>query len=265
MTDIQKYFNNSFIQPKIKQLGNKHPKQFVFFANSHIYYNNSVHNHLNFIIYKWLNKEINFIKDENKVNLEYFVNSAFYNRQPITVFGDITDRLQKEFWNRIFNIDVAMFQCTYLYHGNIRNSQIQEHIEYYKKSFNICRNNNVIPTVMMPTDKLVKGKWIEKDYYYLRNLFTDIGNKGNALVIPVGVAYHNFRKKYPDTPLLNDWDNNHPNQLGTLLTSYTIFSAYYNIDPTGIDYRYNWDISDEQLNAIQTEAYNACKEYYLDN
>ena len=262
MTDIQKYFNNSFIQPKIKQLGNKHPKQFVFFANSHIYYNNSVHNHLNFIIYKWLNKEINFIKDENKVNLEYFVNSAFYNRQPITVFGDITDRLQKEFWNRIFNIDVAMFQCTYLYHGNIRNSQIQEHIEYYKKSFNICRNNNVIPTVMMPTDKLVKGKWIEKDYYYLRNLFTDIGNKGNALVIPVGVAYHNFRKKYPDTPLLNDWDNNHPNQLGTLLTSYTIFSAYYNIDSTVIDYRYNWDISDEQLNAIQTEAYKACTEYY---
>jgi len=262
MTDIQKYFNNSFIQPKIKQLGNKHPKQFVFFANSHIYYNNSVHNHLNFVIYSWLGKKIKYIKDEDKKNLEYFINSAFYNRQPITVFGDITDRLKKEFWNRVSPIEVAMFQCTYLYHSTIRNSQIQEHIEYYTKAFNTCRDNNVVPTVMMPTEKLVDGKWVEKDYYYLRNLFTDIGNKGDALVIPVGVAYHNFRKKYPDTPLLNDWDNNHPNQLGTLLTTYTIFSAYYNVDPTGIDYRYNWDISDEQLNAIQTEAYNACTEYY---
>ena len=261
----EKYSNNIFIKPNIKQLGNKHPKQFVFFANSHIYYNNSVHNHLKFIIWKWLGRERAWVDNNigylNKPNEEYFVNSAFYNQQPITIFGDITDRLQKQFWNTKLPIDVALFQCSHLY--NITNkSVISEHKEYYLDAFNKCRENNIIPTLMMPTEKQIDGVWGDKDYNYLRNLFTDIGNIGDALVIPVGVAYHNFRKQYPDTPLLNDWDNSHPNQLGTLLTAYTIFSAYYNVDPTGIDYRYNWDISDEQLNAIQTEAYKACTEYY---
>lgn len=260
-----RYLSEDLLKPNVTELPFTNPKQFVIFGNSHIYYNNSVHNHLKFIIWSWLEKPRTWINHPNNIFdqpvEEYYVRANFYNQKPITLFGDITDRCKSSFWHSFIPIDVALFACTYLY--NIPTmSVISEHIEWYKKSFQICRELNIFPSIMIPTENKANGEYKKGDIEYLNNLYTEIANECNGLPVPIGLAFNNYRKKYDTDILLNDWDYIHPSNYGTLLTSYTLFATYFKENPVGINYRYNWNISDEDLRRIQEIAWSTVNDYF---
>lgn len=273
-----KYATDDFIKPNKKKLNNTHPKQFVYFATSHIYYNNSVHNHLKWLTYTWKKQESGetnvrrWGKDGVYVDSnpyddtymeEYYGRVWFWgNSQPIMWHGDLTEKLSSKFLNADAPLDVALFQCNYLYnHRSMLN--INEHKQYYMKAFEQCRENNVEPVVFMHGERVIDGKFAQKDYNYLRNLWTDIANSGDALVIPYGLCIRNWYKKYPNISINNPWCNNHPNRLGTLLMTYTMFYIFYGIDPVGIDYTYFWDdIDSDSLLKVQTLARDSVDEFF---
>lgn len=294
--DIQKdtipmrYTATNFIKPKRKTLDNMHPKQVVYFATSHIYYNNSMHNHLKWLTYTWLNKTEEFegrqwVKQGDRLPYnphdesymeEYYGRVWFWgNSQPIMWHGDLSERLSGKFGPADWPVDVALFQCNYLY-NNRSILHINEHKEYYMNAFEQCRQNNVEPTVFMHSERIKRRNEVvdgettdnlkllnQRDYAYMRNLWTDIANLGDALVIPWGVSVHNWHEQYPEIEILNPWCGNHPNNLGTILMTYTIFYTYYRVDPRGIDYRYIWeDIDKDTLLKLQTVAKESVDEYF---
>jgi hypothetical protein len=278
-----KYTTTDFIKPERKTLDNMHPKQVVYFATSHIYYNNSIHNHLKWLTYTWLNTTEGFqgrqwVKhgdrkpynphDESYME-EYYGRVWFWgNSQPIMWHGDLSERLSGKFGPADWPVDVALFQCNYLY-NNRSILHINEHKEFYMNAFDQCRQNNVEPTVFMHAERIKRKnevgdhEHLDRDYAYMRNLWTDIANLGDALVIPWGVSVHNWYNTYPEIPILNPWCGNHPNNLGTILMTYTIFYTYYRVDPRGIDYTYIWeDIDKDTLFKLQTIAKESVDEYF---
>ena len=105
--------------------------------------------------------------------------------------------------------------------------------------------------------------WAYKDKPEMTKLlaeeYTLAGNKNNTLVMPVGLAYKNSMKAYPEINLYHP-DNRHPSKAGTYLSACVMFASIFQISPVGITYTFDLD-KKVALN-LQKIAWATHQEYY---
>jgi len=67
-------------------------------------------------------------------------------------------------------------------------------------------------------------------------LYRETAKAEGAILLPVGDAFEEARRRRPDLPLVMDYDNHHPNPAGTYLAAATIMATLYGKSPVGLTY-----------------------------
>ena len=96
----------------------------------------------------------------------------------------------------------------------------------------------------------------------IESLYTDIGNRVNALVIPVGLAFEESYRRRPNLQLHNAYDGTHPSLLGTFLGAATVFASLYSQSPLGNQYDIFGAIDAETKLFLQQVAHDTVKKFY---
>ena len=96
----------------------------------------------------------------------------------------------------------------------------------------------------------------------IKQMYVDVGNKNNALVIPVGIAFENAYNARPDITLHKPFDGSHPSLLGTYLASCVVFASITQKTPIGIEYNYFDEISDSDKPFLQKIAHSTVEEFF---
>ncbi len=94
------------------------------------------------------------------------------------------------------------------------------------------------------------------------SLYTNMGNKVDALVVPVGLAFEESYRRRPDLQLHKAYDGTHPSLLGTYLGAATVFASLYNQSPVGNQYDIFGAIDAETRLFLQQVAHDTVKNFY---
>jgi hypothetical protein len=95
-------------------------------------------------------------------------------------------------------------------------------------------------------------------------MYVDVGNEIGALVIPVGLAFEEAYRRFPNLKLHNR-DGTHPSLLGTYLAACTTFATLYGRSPVGNSYRAE-GITDEALaTQLQQVAQDVVTQFFQRN
>jgi hypothetical protein len=95
-------------------------------------------------------------------------------------------------------------------------------------------------------------------------MYVDVGNQIDALVIPVGLAFEEAYRRFPDLKLHNR-DGTHPSLLGTYLAACTTFATLYGRSPVGNSYLAE-GITDEALaTQLQQVAQDVVTQFFQRN
>ena len=96
----------------------------------------------------------------------------------------------------------------------------------------------------------------------IKQMYIDAGNKNNALVIPVGIAFEKAYKAQKNIQLHKHYDGTHPNILGTYLASCVVFASITHLSPLNIQYSYYDKISKEDKEFLQNVAKETVEDFY---
>ena len=96
----------------------------------------------------------------------------------------------------------------------------------------------------------------------IKKMYIDAGNKNDALVIPVGIAFENAYMAQPNIKLHKHYDGTHPNILGTYLASCVVFSSITHLSPLNIEYSYYGEINDIDKKFLQKIAKETVEDFY---
>jgi len=96
----------------------------------------------------------------------------------------------------------------------------------------------------------------------IKKMYIEAGNKNNAFVIPVGIAFENAYQENPNINLHKDYDGTHPNLLGTYLASCVVFASITNLSPLNINYSYFNKVSKEDKSFLQKIAKETVEDFY---
>ena len=92
--------------------------------------------------------------------------------------------------------------------------------------------------------------------------YVDAGNKVNALVIPVGLAFEEAYSRRPEIRLHMNFDGTHPDLAGTYLAACVVYGAVYAKPCLGNPYNYFGKISKEDAAFLQKVADDTLHSFY---
>ena len=92
-------------------------------------------------------------------------------------------------------------------------------------------------------------------------MYVEAGNDIGALVIPVGLAFEECSRRYPELELHKP-DGTHPSMLGTYLAASTVFSAVYARSPVGNPYTYSGGVDGATATKLQQVAWDTVNGFY---
>ena len=219
----------------------EYPKSILFVGNSYLYYNDSMHNHVEELME-------DFYKGETIVTKSATIGGSRLHNH------DIDHLLIPENLQRDEQIEMVIMQGG---SGEVVNEKSQrKFIETAVNYSNKAREKGVTPALYMT------HAYTEADYRFEPNLINKIkktyfeaGAKSKALVIPVGMAYERAYEQNPSIKLHHP-DGTHPGMLGTYLGACVIFAFVTNESPIGIDYDYLGRVSEKDKRFLQTIAWD---------
>jgi len=97
---------------------------------------------------------------------------------------------------------------------------------------------------------------------HIASLYVETGNRIDALVIPVGLAFEEAYRRRPDIPLHKSFDGTHPDLLGTYLAACTVFASIYGVSPVGNSYDYFGEVSPEDAEFLQNVAQDTVTRFF---
>ena len=244
----------SSVTPAVKEPKSENPKSILMIGNSFMYYNNGVHNPLVRLIRatEELGKghKIRLITINGSSLSWHDVNSYIKNPNIGSFSINSKNVLNKYDFT---GFDMAIMQdCSQC---PIHPERKDLFYEYAEKHSNLLKKNDIEPVFMMTwayKDKPEMTKQLAEEY-------TSAGNKNNVLVTPVGLAYKNSMKTYPEINLYHP-DNRHPSKAGTYLSACVMFASIFQTSPVGITYTFDLD-KKVALN-LQKMAWATHQEYY---
>lgn len=92
-------------------------------------------------------------------------------------------------------------------------------------------------------------------------MYVEAGNEIDALVIPVGLAFEEAYRRYPDLKLHKS-DGTHPSLIGSYLAACTVYAAVYAKSPVGNPYTYEGAVSQDLARQMQQVAQDTVQRFY---
>jgi hypothetical protein len=245
------YSNNIFaLDVEITSLDNKTPERVLYIGNSYLYYNDSLHNHVRRMLDEVYESEIDTT-----------------NYKSVTISGSRSWHHDIDHSLNFKNLGVKKpFQLVIFQGGSGETNTVNERDIFTDEVSKIVKKIKyagaeaalyMIHAYVEPhedTDPLM----IEN----IKQMYIDAGNKNDALVIPVGIAFENAYKAQPNIKLHKYYDGTHPNMLGTYLASCVVFSSITHLSPLNIQYTYFGEISDIDKKFLQKIAKETVEDFY---
>jgi len=245
------YSNSIFaLEVKITSLDNKTPERVLYIGNSYLYYNDSLHNHVRRMLDEVYESEIDTT-----------------NYKSVTISGSRS-------WHH--DIDHSL---------NYKNLGVKNPFQLVifqggSGETNTEKERNIFSDEVSKIVKKIKNAGAEAALYMIhayvephedknpgmieniKQMYIDAGNKNDALVIPVGIAFENAYKAEPSIKLHKDYDGSHPSLLGTYLASCVVFASITGISPLKIEYSYFNEINNIEKEFLQKIAHKSVEDFF---
>ena len=248
---IPLYSNSIFaLDVEITSLNNKTPERVLYIGNSYLYYNDSLHNHVRRMLDEVYESEI------DKTNYK-----------SVTISGSRSWHHDIDHSLNYKNLGVKKpFQLVIFQGGSGESNSVKE--------------RNIFSDEVSKIVKKIKNAGAEAALYMIhayvephedtnprmieniKKMYIDAGNKNDALVIPVGIAFENAYMAQPNIKLHKHYDGTHPNILGTYLASCVVFSSITHLSPLNIEYSYYGEINDIDKKFLQKIAKETVEDFY---
>ena len=236
--------------PSVKSLTVTNPSHLLFVGNSYLYYNNSLHDHLQRMVISA------GLHDNSDINIK----SATINGARLN-YHDVANYLKPGQLGVDEPFQVVILQ------GHSSAALVEEYRTQFKNSVELhaksIRNRGgevalyMTPAYVYPHELQRIGLMRE-----IESLYTEIGNEVDALVIPVGLAFEESYRRRPNLQLHNANDGSHPSILGTYLGAATVFASLYSQSPIGNQYDNFGAIDTETRLFLQQVAHDTVKKFY---
>ena len=96
----------------------------------------------------------------------------------------------------------------------------------------------------------------------IEDMYVTVANDNQALVIPVGLAFEEAYRRYPDMKLHDKEDGSHPSPLGTYLAASTVVASVYGISPVGNAYSMFMAIDPQTALQLQQVAQDVVNKFF---
>ena len=224
----------------------EYPKRILFVGNSYLYYNDSVHNHVERML-------IEHYEDQNIITKSATIGGSRLHNHNIDHLLDYNNlQLDRQ-------IDLLIMQG-----GSKEVTTLELRSKFSKTAIDYSRKAQKLG---IKTALYMTHAYLDNDPRYEPNLikkiklaYYDAGKKSKSAVIPVGTAYEMAYKERPNIKLHHP-DGTHPGLLGTYLGSCVVFAVITSSSPEGLEYNYLNQISKEDLNFLQKIAWKAYLEH----
>lgn len=236
--------------PTVKQPQVDTPKRVLFVGNSYMYYNDSLHNHVNriasaadpslqkLIAYKSATIGGAPLWHHNIVHLTTPGNLGIKEPFELVIMqGNSTDALADAPRAR-FREKVIEFNEVIAKQGG--------KVALYMPPAHIKPSKSASPDMTSKTAEM----------------YIAAGNEIGALVIPTGLAFEEAYRQRPDIKLHQDYDGSHPTLIGTYLAACTVYASVYGKSPVGNSYDYYGKVSKEDAAFLQKVADETVKKFY---
>ena len=245
------YSNSIFaLDVEISSLENKTPERVLYIGNSYLYYNDSLHNHVRRMLDEVYESEIDTT-----------------NYKSVTISGSRSWHHDIDHSLNYKNLGVKKpFQLVIFQGGSGETNTVNERNIFSNEVSKIVKKIQyagaeaalyMIHAYVEPHED-TDPRMIEN----IKQMYIDAGNKNDALVIPVGIAFENAYKAQPNIKLHKHYDGTHPNILGTYLASCVVFSSITHLSPLNIQYSYFGEISDVDKKFLQKIAKETVEDFY---
>ena len=240
--------------PLIKSPKVDNPKSVLFIGNSFFYYNNGVHKPVLGMVKanKSLGKGHRFRNITiNSSSLEWHDVESYVTNEKIGSFSITTSNKYKKYDPENYDLAVMM-DCSQCPIHEDRRDLFNYYVDIHSKTL---RENGVEPSLLMTWAYKNVPEMIDG----LSAAYTSAGNRNEAMVFPVGIAFQMAEKEISDIDLYTK-DKRHPSKAGTYLMAAVIYSSVYNVSPIGNAYDYGLDKQIQER--LQVIAWKAVNKYF---
>tara|TARA_B100000609_G_C17200989_1_gene428141 strand:- start:370 stop:1149 length:780 start_codon:yes stop_codon:yes gene_type:complete len=251
LLSILLYSNSIYaLDVEITSLDNKTPERVLYIGNSYLYYNDSLHNHVRRMLDEVYESEI------DKTNYK-----------SVTISGSRSWHHDIDHSLNYKNLGLKKpFQLVIFQGGSGETNSVKERKIFSDEVSKIVKKIKnagaeaalyMIHAYVEPHED-TNPRMIEN----IKKMYIDAGNKNDALVIPVGIAFENAYMAQPNIKLHKHYDGTHPNILGTYLASCVVFSSITHLSPLNIEYSYYGEINDIDKKFLQKIAKETVEDFY---
>ena len=237
---------------KVKPLTNAKPERVLFVGNSYYYYNNSLHNHVSNLVKAAepaLGARLQFKSSTiggaalNHHNMAHLIEPGRIGvAQPfewVVMQGGSGEPLSPR--------RREIFRQTAAHNAELIRGKGGQVALYMTHAY-VQPHKQVSPQNIVATEAM----------------YVDVGNEIGALVIPVGLAFEEAYRRFPDLKFHNR-DGTHPSLLGTYLAACTTFATMYGRSPVGNSYRAEGITDDALATQLQQVAQDVVTQFFQRN
>jgi hypothetical protein len=241
-------------KPKRTDVGGDTPTSILWVGNSFFYYNNSLHNHVTYLVRAADPKSLHRATSVtiSGSGIDWHDMESYFRPKGIGKYSFVGDN------EIVFSKPGRQFDAVII--ADCSQCPIHPQLkpvfhEYAKKQSEVVIANGARPIFFMT--------WAYKDKpemtAQLAEQYTIAGNNNDALVIPAGLAFAKAIAKRPDLELYQP-DKRHPTLIGTYLAACTTYAAVYKKSPVGNPY--TAEIDPATATFLQNTAQEAVREYF---
>ena len=235
---------------KINALKNKNPERVLYIGNSYLYYNDSLHNHVRRMLEEDYLKEI----DTTNYKLVTISGSRSWHHNVDHPLNHKKIGSKKPF--ELVIIQGGSGETDTKSERKIFSDSVEEIVNKVHAS-GAEAALYMIHAYVTP-HKNANPKMITD----IKKMYIEAGNKNDALVIPVGIAFENAYSAMPDIELHKPFDGSHPSLLGTYLAACVVFGSITQKSPSGLNYNYFNTINDSDREFLQKVAHETIEDFY---
>lgn len=238
------------LTPDIAQLDNAAPRRVLFVGNSYLYYNDSLHNHV-----ERIGEEIGPHGAGEYEFKSATIGGARLSHHPVRQLLE-PGRL---------GIDQP-FELVVLQGGSMEPLTPETRARFREKAIELSQ---VIRATGAQVALYMTHAYVEPDERFEPGLidriaptYVSVGNELEALVIPVGLAFERAYAQRPDIELHMSFDGSHPSMLGTYLAACVVYQSLYGTSTVGIDYDYFGEVDKDDAAFLQRVADETVRDFF---
>ncbi len=218
------------------------PSQVLFVGNSYLYYNDSLHNHA--------------VRMAREAGGE---EAPDYNYRSITISGGslehhpIAGYLEPGAVGYAEPFDVVVLQ------GHSAAALSEKRSESFRKAVAAAAeaaeaHGATLALYMTHAYEEGHKSYAPDNIDRIAALYEEAAQAHGAVLIPVGLAFEEARRRRPELALHKPFDHSHPSLEGSYLAAATVFATLYGASPVGLDYDYYGAVDDETAAFLQEVA-----------